>query len=397
MRRLALLGGEPAFAAPLHVGRPNIGDRERFFAYANRMFDNRWLTNSGPLVQEFERELRRFLGVKHCIPVCNATVGLEIAIRALGMRDEVIVPSFTFIATAHALQWQGITPVFADIDPRTHTLDPRAVEACVTPRTTGIVGVHLWGRPCAVDGLRNVASRHNLKLLYDAAHAFGCGCQGRMLGSFGDAEVFSFHATKFFNTFEGGAIATQNDTLAARMRRMADFGISGYDQIESIGTNGKMTEASAAMGLTNLASLDDFIAANRRNAQAYQRVLAGIPGLTLIAHDSAECRNYQYVIAEIHAPEAGLHRDTLLRVLHAENVLARRYFWPGCHRQEPYRTLDPDAGRHLPHTEAVAERVLALPTGTAVGEREIEIIGEILRAAVACGRELSALARKGTE
>ncbi len=382
MRRLALLGNEPAFATPLHVGRPNIGDRGRFFAYANRMFDNRWLTNFGPLVEEFELELRRFLGVKHCIPVCNATVGLEIAIRALGMRDEVIVPSFTFIASAHALQWQGITPVFADINPRTHNLDPRAVEDCFTPRTTGIVGVHLWGRPCDVDGLRRVASRHNLKLLYDATHAFGCGCRGRMLGGFGAAEVFSFHATKFINAFEGGAIVTQDDALAARMRRMADFGISGYDQVESIGTNGKMTEAAAAMGLTNLKSMDDFIAANLRNYKTYQRVLAGIPGLALIDYDSEECHNYQYVIAEVHAPEAGLSRDTLLRVLHAEKVLARRYFWPGCHRQEPYCTIDPDAGRRLPHTEHVAERVLALPTGTAVGPREIEIIGDIFRAAM---------------
>ncbi|MCU0856928.1 MAG: DegT/DnrJ/EryC1/StrS family aminotransferase [Pontiellaceae bacterium] len=370
------------------MGCPNIGDRERFFAYANRMFDNRWLTNSGPLVQEFERELCRFLGVKHCIPVCNATVGLEIAIRALGMQGEVIVPSFTFIATAHALQWQGITPVFADIDPQTHTLDPRAVESCITSRTTGIVGVHLWGQPCDVDGLRNVAERHNLKLLYDAAHAFGCGCRGRMLGGFGDAEVFSFHATKFFNTFEGGAIATRNDGLAARIRRMANFGFRGYDQVDRLGTNGKMSEASAAMGLTNLASLDDFIAINRRNLLAYRRVLADLPGLTLIARDSAERDNFQYVIVEVNRQKTELSRDALLHVLHAENVLARRYFWPGCHRQEPYRTMDPDAGRRLPRTEAVAERVLALPTGTAVGEQEIEIIGGILRDAIANADEL---------
>ena len=232
MRQLALLGGEPAFAAPLHVGCPNTGDRARFFAYANRMFDNRWLTNFGPLVEEFERELCRFLGVKHCIPVCNATVGLEIAIRALGMQGEVIVPSFTFIAI------------------------------------------------------------------------------------------------------------------------------------------------------------------NRRNFMAYQRVLAGIPGLTLVACDPLELSNYQYVIVDVNVSEAGLHRDALLRVLHAENVLARRYFWPGCHRQEPYRTLYPGVGRTLPHTEAVAERILTLPTGTAVGEREIELIGDILRAAVARGVELNALLRE---
>lgn len=392
MRQLALLGGEPAFASPLHVGRPNIGDRERFFACANRIFDNRWLTNFGPLVEEFEQELCRLLGVKHCIPVCNATVGLEIAIRALGMQGEVIVPSFTFIATAHALQWQGITPVFADIDPCTHTLDPRAVEACITPRTTGILGVHLWGRPCDVDGLQRLASRHNLKLLYDAAHAFGCGCRGRMIGGFGNAEVFSFHATKFFNTFEGGAIATEDDALAERMRLMINFGFTGYDQVEYLGTNGKMSEASAAMGLTNLASLDGFMAVNRRNFEVYQRVLDRIPGLTLRPYDPGEVSNYQYVIVDVQASEAGLHRDALLRVLHAENVLARRYFWPGCHRQEPYRTMNPDEGRRLPRTEEIAERVLALPTGTSVGEQEIEIIGSIVRDALA---NANALRQKG--
>lgn len=391
MRQLMLLGGEPAFAASLHVGRPNIGDRDRFFAHASRMFDNRWLTNFGPLAKEFERDLCHFLGVKHCIPVCNATLGLEIAIRALGMQSEVIAPSFTFIATAHALQWQGITPVFADINPQTHNLDPNAVEACITPRTTGIIGVHLWGRPCDVEALQDIANRHNLKLLYDAAHAFGCGCQGRMIGSFGNAEVFSFHATKFFNTFEGGAIATNDDELADRMRLMINFGFTGYDQVKHIGTNGKMCEASAAMGLTNLESLDAFIAVNRRNYDAYQRVLSGIPGLSLIAYDSAQRNNYQYIIVEVDAAEAGVSRDTLLRVLHAENVLARRYFWPGCHKQEPYRTLYPDAGMNLPSTEAVAERVLVLPTGTAVGKREIEMIGEILRAAIAQHAQLNAL------
>jgi dTDP-4-amino-4,6-dideoxygalactose transaminase len=388
MRQLALLGGEPAFASPLHVGRPNIGDREQFSAYVNQMFDNRWLTNFGPLLQAFEQELSRFLGVKHCIGVCNATVGLEIAIRALGMHGEVIVPSFTFIATAHALQWQGITPVFADIDPHTHTLDPRAVEELITPRTTGIIGVHLWGRPCDVAGLQRVASQHNLKLLYDAAHAFGNSCRGQMLGNFGEAEVFSFHATKFFNTFEGGAIVTNDDALAERIQLMGDFGFHSRDRVDSIGTNGKMSEISAAMGLTNLRSMDEFVEANRRNYQYYQREIAAIAGLSLIHYDQGERCNFQYVSVEVDAQITGVSRDALVEVLRGENVLARRYFWPGCHRMEPYRTLFPEAGQHLPHTERVAERVMALPTGTAVGEQDIATIGDILRAALANGNEI---------
>jgi dTDP-4-amino-4,6-dideoxygalactose transaminase len=382
-RRLAILGGEPAFKSPLHVGQPNIGDRQQFTEYVNQMFENRWLTNRGPLVRQFEQELSRFLGVRHCITVCNATVGLEIAIRALGMQGEVIVPSFTFIATAHALQWQGITPVFADIDPQTHNLDPHSVEKLITPRTTGILGVHLWGRPCDVESLQEIAGARNLKLLFDAAHAFGCTHRGAMIGNLGSAEVFSFHATKFFNTFEGGAIATDDDELAARIRLMVNFGFIGYDRVDSIGTNGKMSEVSAAMGLTNLQSMDEFIQANRRNYRQYQREIAAIPGLSLIQYDESEKCNFQYIVVEVDEHLARLHRDVLLHVLHAENVLARRYFWPGCHRMEPYRTLFPDAHLRLPHTEQVAERVLVLPTGAAVGKREIETICDILRIAIA--------------
>ena len=382
-RRLAILGGEPAFDKPLHVGRPNIGDRQQFMEYANQMFDNRWLSNRGPLVKQFEQELCQLLGVKHCIAICNATVALEIAIRALGMQDEVIVPSFTFIATAHSLQWQGITPVFCDIDPQTHNLDPLQVERLITPRTTGIIGVHLWGRPCEIDALQQIANARNLKLLYDAAHAFGCSHRGRMIGNFGDAEVLSFHATKFFNTFEGGAITTNDDDLAARIRLMQNFGFAGYDDVVYVGTNGKMSEVSAAMGLVNLKSLDEFTAVNRRNYHRYQQEIKTIPGLSLIQYDESESCNFQYIVLEVDRQATGLSRDDLLKTLQAENVLARRYFWPGCHRMEPYRSYFPNASLLLSETEKVAERVLVLPTGTAVGEQEIEIISHILRAAIA--------------
>ncbi|MBV9268734.1 MAG: aminotransferase class I/II-fold pyridoxal phosphate-dependent enzyme, partial [Acidobacteriaceae bacterium] len=256
LSELAILGGKPAFDAPLHVGRPNIGDRERLLARINDMLDRRWLSNNGPFVNEFEEKLKSYLGVRHCIPMCNGTVALEIAIRALGLKGEVIVPSFTFIATAHALQWQEITPVFCDLDPRTHTIDPAQVQRLITPRTTGIIGVHVWGKVCDVESLCEIARRRKLALMFDASHALGCSWRGTMVGNFGSAEVFSFHATKFLNTFEGGAIATNDDELAAKIRLMKNFGFRGYDNVEYIGTNGKMTEISAAMGLTGLESLD---------------------------------------------------------------------------------------------------------------------------------------------
>jgi dTDP-4-amino-4,6-dideoxygalactose transaminase len=382
MQPLAVFGGEPVFATPLHVGRPNIGDRERFHAYVDEIFDNRWLTNRGPLVRQFEHELSLITGARHCITVCNATIGLEMAIRALGLRGEVIVPSFTFIATAHALQWLGLTPVFCDIDPRTHNLDPAAVEKLITPQTSGIIGVHLWGRPCAVKTLQEVADVHHVKLLFDAAHAFGCSHEGVMIGNFGDVEVFSFHATKAFNTFEGGVITTQDDELARRLRLMENFGFIDYDRVEDVGTNGKMSEICAAMGLTNLQAQETFLSANLKNYHSYQKRIADIPGLSLQSFDEKEKCNFQYVVLEVDPRLTGLSRDMLWRVLQSENVLARRYFWPGCHRMEPYRTLFPDAGRHLPNTEQIAERVMVLPNGATIGETEVDAIAEILATAV---------------
>lgn len=385
---LAIFGGPPAFQEKLHVGRPNIGNRERLLALINDLLDRRWLTNNGPYVQEFERRVAKMLGVKHCIAMCNGTIALEIAIRAAGLRGEVIVPSFTFIATAHALQWQEITPVFCDIDPRTYNIDPCRVEEMITPRTTGIIGVHLWGRPCDVKALTEIAQKHNLRLLFDAAHAFGCSYKGRMIGGFGDAEVFSFHATKFLNTLEGGAVATNDDELAGKMRLMKNFGFAGYDNVIYIGTNGKMNEVSATMGLTLLESLDELVATNYRNYKLYQHELEGISGIQLITYDEIEKCNYQYIVVEVDESVTQLSRDQLMDILWAENILARRYFYPGCHRMEPYRSYFPHAGLLLPETERAAQRVLSLPTGQTIEPDEVGKICQIIRLVVAHGWEV---------
>ena len=384
---LAILGGTPAFGEPLHVGRPNIGDRDRLMERIGEILDRRWLTNDGPMVREFEATLGEILGVRHVIAMCNGTVALEIAIRAAGLKSEVIVSPFTFVATAHALQWQQITPVFCDVDPLTHNLDPRRVEEAITDRTSGILGVHLWGRPAPVDELTQIAESRDLALLFDAAHAFGCSHRGRMIGAFGVAEVLSFHATKFVNAFEGGAITTDDDGFAETARLMRNHGFADYDEVSHVGTNGKMTEVAAAMGLTSLESRDEFFAANRRNYEAYRAGLDGIEGVSLIAYDDDELCNRQYVVLEID-DSAGLSRDDLQRVLWAENVLARRYFFPGCHRMEPYRSSFPEAGARLPETERLVRRVLALPTGTSIDGDMVAVITEIIRRAVADGPQL---------
>lgn len=388
LQELAVLGGSPTFGEPLHVGRPNIGNKERLLQRLGDIIDRRWLTNAGPSVLELEEKIAKFVKVRHCIAMCNATIALEIAVRAAGLTGEVIVPSYTFIATAHALQWQQITPVFCDLDSATHNIDPIMIEKMITPRTTGVIGVHVWGRPCDIASIDEIGRRRDLKVVYDAAHAFGCSYKGKMIGGFGLAEVFSFHATKFFNTFEGGAVTTNDDALAEKIRLMRNFGFAGVDDVIHVGTNGKMSEPCAAMGLTGLESLDEFVAVNQRNYGAYRSQLSGVPGLSLIKYDEFEKCNYQYIVVEVDAGAAGLTRDEIVRVLQAENVLARRYFWPGCHNMEPYRSLFPHAHLMLPKCKEVANRVFLAPTGTAVDVVAVDAIAGILRLAITHAGEL---------
>jgi len=376
---LAINGAPPAFAEPVHVGRPNIGDREAFLQRVGRILDNQWLTNNGPMVQEFEARIAQYLGVKHCVAMCNGTIALEIAIRALGLQGEVIVPSWTFVATAHALYWQGITPVFADIDPATHNLDPAAVRRMITPRTCGIIGVHLWGRAAPVNELQSIADEHGLKLMFDAAHAFGSTYKGQFIGRFGACEVLSFHATKAFNTMEGGAVVTNDDELAEAVRLMRNFGFKGYDNVIHPGTNGKMIEVCAAMGLANLDNVDDIFAINRRNHATYKKALAGVPGISVLDYAAGERNSHHYVVIEADATFP-VSRDEIVAALQAENMLARKYFWPGCHQMKPYCDLFPHAGMMLPNTEALAEKIVVLPNGVSVDDAVVNTVASVLSA-----------------
>ncbi len=379
---LALLGGAAAFTETLHVGRPNLPNRQRFMQRLEGVLDSCRLTNFGPQVVEFEQRVAELTGAAHCVATCNATTGLELAIRALDMAGEVIVPSFTFVADPAALAWQGITPVFCDVDPQSHCIDVARVEAAITARTTGILAVHLWGNVCAVAALQDIADRYNIKLLFDAAHAFGCTVGGRAVGSFGDAEVFSFHATKFINAFEGGAIVTNNAELAQRLRFMTNFGFSAEDEVSHLGVNGKMSEASAAMGLTSLEAMSDIILHNADNHQAYVRGLASVPGVRVMQRDPAQQHNFHYIVAEIDVAAAGLSRDQLVAMLRLENVMARRYFHPGCHRMAPYRKFYAEASGTLPVTEALSQNVLVLPTGLAVSTADISLLTSRIATAV---------------
>jgi len=356
----------------LYVGRPNLGDKKQILAAIEAVLERRWLTNNGPLVQELEARLCDYLGVRHCIPVCNATVGLQVACQAQRLKGEVILPAYTFVATPHSVQWEGLTPVFADIDMATHVMDPDHVESLITERTSAILGVHTWGRPCYPERLQAIADAHGIGLYFDAAHGFGCRHGGRMIGNFGRCEVFSFHATKFFNTCEGGAIATNDDELAERIRLMINFGFSGLDNVVHLGTNGKMSEIHAAMGLACFEVLDEIVATNYRHYEYYRQSLSGLPGIRFYNYDDVEETNYQYIVIEIDEQIVGTSRDALMERMHADGVMARRYFYPGCHRMKPYVTRYPGQTGQVPKTDALCSRVLVLPTGTGVNEEDVE-------------------------
>ena len=346
------------------------------------MLDRRWLTNNGHYVQKFEQEICDYLEVKYCTVVANGTIALEIMARAAGLYDEVIVPAFTCVATPHALAWQGMTPVFCDIDPLTHNIDPLKVEALITPRTTGILAVHLWGRPCDTDKLELIAIKHDLKIVFDACHAFGNSHQGIMIGNFGDAEAFSFHATKYFNSFEGGAIVTNDEKIAERVKLMVNFGYKFQqpNEVYMVGTNGKMTEIAAAMGLVSLDSIDEFTKANLDNYDLYCALLRDVPGITPIKFDARELSNRQHMIVEVDDEIADISRDELVEVLARENILGQRLFCPACHKAQPYLSMYP--GLSLPEAERMSTRTLSLPTSMAVGMDDIVRVCDVIRKAV---------------
>jgi dTDP-4-amino-4,6-dideoxyglucose len=382
---LALFGGPRAFSATRYVSRPNTGDRERFLERMNRVLDNQWLTNMGPMMYEFEAKVAELAGVGHCVSTNNATSALQMLLSELPPGSEVILPAMTFVATAHAVRWVGLRPVFCDVDPSSGLIDPACVEAAITPETSAILGVHLWGQPCDVRQLEKLAANNGLKLFFDSAHAVGCTIGGTPLGGFGDAEVFSFHATKVVNSFEGGAIVTDDDELAKRMRCMRNFGFGDDGGVELVGLNAKMSEASAAMGLTSLEAFGESVARNRANYLDYRARLADVPGLTFIDYDERDTNNHHYLVVRVHEEVCGLHRDLLLSLLRAENVVAQPYFSPGIHQMPPYLGQT----RHLPGTEVLCGQVLALPTGPTIGRGDIEGISDLVRFAVTRGHELT--------
>jgi len=381
---LAIFGGEPAFCEPLHVGRPNLPDKEDFLRAVGDIWDSKVLSNNGPFVLKLEERFCDLTGAQHAVAVCNATLGLQLVARAMELKGEVILPSFTFIATAHAFTWEGLKTVFCDVDPDSHTIDPQRIEELITGETCAIAGVHLWGNSCDEHALRDFAKSNGMRLVFDAAHSLGT----KRTSIDCDAEVYSLHATKIVSGFEGGVIVTNSDVLAHKLRSSRNFGFAGYDDVRGLGTNAKMSEVAAAMAICGLENLDALILKNKENFDGYKLAFEGLDGITIQPPFDVDGSNYQYFVTRVNEDESGLSRDALMHALWEEGVRARRYFFPGCHRAEPYKWECRDAACRLPVTDRLCEEVLVLPTGTSIGSEEIEVIGSLIRTCLDASRRI---------
>jgi len=360
----AVLGGTPVFARALRIVRPLLPPLASIHERLERAMASGQLTNNGQYVRQLEGQLADFFGVKHVIALSNATLGLMILARALGdLREggEIILPSFTFSATPHTVIWAGLRPIFADILPGTYTLDPASVVRLINDKTVAIMGVHIYGHPCEIDELQALADDHQLPLVFDAAHAFGSRYRGQHVGSFGQAEVLSFHATKIFPVGEGGAITTDDDRLAGRLRLLRTFGDPGTENTQLPGLNAKMQEFNALIGLENLKVIEQHVEHRRAIARCIQSELANVPGLVFQTQQPYAYSNYQNLSLLVDEDLFGLDRDQVFLVLKAENVGSRKYFYPPLHKHDAYAQA-PDLIRcELSETEYVSDRVLCLP------------------------------------
>lgn len=364
---------------PLYVTKPYLPPLEEFLPYLETIWKTRRLTNKGPFHQQLEKELAEYLGVSELALFSNGTTALVTALQALRITGKVITTPYSFVATSHALLWNNIEPVFVDIDPRTCNLDPRKIEAAITPQTTAILAVHCYGNPCAVDEIQQVADIYGLRVIYDAAHAFGVRYCGKSLLNHGDLSVLSFHATKVFNTFEGGAIVCPDAKMKQRIDYLKNFGFADEVTVMAPGINGKMSEFQAALGLLQLKHIDWVIARRRAIDRRYRTLLEGVSGISCLEEPENTERNYAYLPLLID-DDYSLSRDALYRRLKAANVFPRRYFYPLISTFPMYRGLPSSALSNLPRATSVAERIICLPMYPELQDEEIERVAAMIAA-----------------
>lgn len=377
---LAVLGGEPCFREPVFITRSNLPDEAVFHELTASVFRARWFTNDGALVRQLEERLRLRLGVGLCMTFCNGTMALQAALRALHLSGEVITTPFTFPATVHALAWLGLQPVFCDVDPNTYNLDVTHAADLVTGETSALLPVHVFGNPCDVVGVEQLAAQKGLRVVYDAAHAFAVEHRGRSIGSWGDLSILSFHATKLFHTAEGGAVVAAAAEHFAALALLRNFGIVNEESVSGIGVNGKLSELHAALGLALFERIDDEIAARGRLKAHYLDRLADVAGLSFQRQQPDTVPNNAYFSIVVDEHEFGLSRDELCAALRRDNIVARKYFFPLCSDNVAYRDLPSARPERLPVAWRVAAQILCLPLYGDLGVDGVDLIADRLLA-----------------
>ena len=377
------MGETPILDTPMNkekilVTQPLLPPLEEFTPYLEKIWESKWLTNNGQFHQQLEQALCEYLGVKHICLFSNGTLALITALQALRITGEVITTPFSFVATTHALWWNNIKPVFADIEPHTYNLDPEKVEAAITPNTTAIMPVHVYGNPCKLEAFQQIADTYNLKLIYDAAHAFGVEVNGQSVLNFGDLSVLSFHATKVFNTFEGGAIVCHDEKMKLHIDDLKNFGFRGETTVIAPGINAKMNELQAAFGLLQLKYIDEAREKRKQIAETYREELAGIKGIHCL-NDLPDTKHaYSYFPILVEEQEYGMSRDELYAKLKENNIFSRRYFYPLISNFPTYRGLTSANKDNLPAANDIAEKVLCLPIHPQLEKATIKRIVELI-------------------
>lgn len=365
---------------PIYVTQPYLPPLEEFIPYLQKIWDSKVLTNGGPMHQELEARLSEYLGVEHIALFSNGTIALVTALQALRITGEVITTPYSFVATAHSLMWNGIKPVFVDIDPKTMNIDPAKIEAAITPQTTAIMPVHCYGNPCDVDAIQKIADNYNLRVIYDAAHAFGVQDKGGSILRYGDLSVLSFHATKVFNTFEGGAIICPDAKTKQRINHLKNFGFVDEVTVVATGINGKMSEINAAFGLLQLEHIDRALAQRKAIDELYRQELAGIPGIHCVNETGQTVANYSYfpILVDKSYP---LSRDALYNKMREREIFGRRYFYPLISNFPTYRGLSSAAPDNLPVANKIADSVICLPIYPALTPDDCKTIAQLIKEA----------------
>ena len=364
---------------PIYVTSPLLPSLEDFTFLLKEIWESKMLTNNGNFHQKLEEELAKYLKVPYLSLFTNGTLPLITALQAMRITGEVITTPFSFVATTHSLWWNGIKPVFVDIEPETCNLDPSKIEAAITPRTTAIMPVHVYGKPCKTKEIQEIANKYGLKVIYDAAHAFGVEINGESILNFGDMATLSFHATKVYNTLEGGALVVHDEQTKKRIDYLKNFGFASETEVVAPGINSKVDEVRAAYGLLNLKQVDHAINSRRKVAIRYRDELQGVKGITFFNDTPGVRHNYSYFPIFINAEEYGMTRDELYFKMKEYNVFGRRYFYPLISTFSTYRGLESANPENLPIATQMANRVICLPMHHALSENEVEYILQIIK------------------